>query len=280
VHPGDFEWWIATSPDADWVSRIALWEAPDGRLLGWTFHRKPPPGELDWFVHPDHRDDALRRRMLDWFEQRVAEDAASGSSPDRLTVWAADSDQELMRLLEREGFERSQDWYTHRARPLSDGGGEPVDPAPGYTVRQVDADADIAARVDVHRAAFAPSAVTVDAYRRVMSSATYRPELDLVAVAPDGAFGAFCIVWLDEPTRIALFEPVGTHPEHRRRGLARAVCREGLRRAAALGAEAAIVLAWNGEDAANRLYESLGFRDVMRSYRYRREYRQRRDVAA
>src|ERR671936_569373 len=48
-------------------------------------------------------------------------------------------------------------------------------------------------------------------------------ELDQVAVAPDGSFAAFCLCWLYEENRAGNLEPVGTHSDHRRRGLARAV---------------------------------------------------------
>lgn len=56
--------------------------------------------------------------------------------------------------------------------------------------------------VAVHRNAFAPSRMTVEKYRRIMNAPTYRPDLDLVVVAPDGTFAAFCIVWFDEVNRL------------------------------------------------------------------------------
>ncbi|MER6177880.1 GNAT family N-acetyltransferase [Streptosporangium sp. NPDC001681] len=52
----------------------------------------------------------------------------------------------------------------------------------------------------------------------------YRPELDLVAVSPGGDVVAYCQGWYDEVNGVGAFEPVGTHPGHRRLGLARAVC--------------------------------------------------------
>ena len=48
---------------------------------------------------------------------------------------------------------------------------------------------------------------------------------------PDGELAAFCTVWVDPETRTAVFEPVGTHPNHQKRGLGKAVMTEGLRRA-------------------------------------------------
>ncbi|MGI8859588.1 MAG: GNAT family N-acetyltransferase, partial [Rubrobacteraceae bacterium] len=58
-------------------------------------------------------------------------------------------------------------------------------------------------------------------------------------------------------SRTGLFEPVGTHPVHRRKGFGLAVMMEGLRRLRALGAEDALVTRVGGNEAAARLYESV-----------------------
>jgi ribosomal protein S18 acetylase RimI-like enzyme len=92
-----------------------------------------------------------------------------------------------------------------------------------------------------------------------MDAPTYRADLDLVAVAPDGAFAAFGIVWLDIANRLGVFEPVGTHPAHRRQGLGQAILSEGMRRLQRLGARAVYVNSRGEDVAASRLYESVGF---------------------
>ncbi len=86
-----------------------------------------------------------------------------------------------------------------------------------------------------------------------------------------GVFAAFCLVWFDLQTGVGLFEPVGAHPEHRLRGLAAGVCREGPRRLKVLGAEWAIVLSLE-EEGPGRLCESIGFREVMRSTQWVRPW--------
>ena len=90
----------------------------------------------------------------------------------------------------------------------------------------------------------------------------YRPDLDLAVIAPDGTFAAYATVWWEPVNRYIIFEPVGTHPDHRRRGLASAVMAEGLRRTAVLGAETAYVGSGAGKPS-NVLYESLGFTEVI-----------------
>jgi mycothiol synthase len=100
----------------------------------------------------------------------------------------------------------------------------------------------------------------VEAYRRLRGVPGYRPDLDLVAVAPNGDFAAYCICWLDAENRTGEFEPVGTAPAYRRQGAARAVMLEGLWRLRAAGAETAIVYTSANNRPAVALYESVGFR--------------------
>ena len=77
----------------------------------------------------------------------------------------------------------------------------------------------------------------------------------MVAVAPNGELASFCTVWYDDVTRSAYFEPVGTYTPYQRRGLAKGVMYEGLRRVKRLGATMAFVSGHSPE--ANALYASV-----------------------
>jgi ribosomal protein S18 acetylase RimI-like enzyme len=138
-------------------------------------------------------------------------------------------------------------------------------------------DEDVERRVDVHRAAFTPSRVVPESYRRVMRAWPYRADLDRVVEAPDGSFAAFALAWLDEENGVGELEPVGTRPAERRRGLARAACLSALAAARDVGAGTAVVYA-NVGSGAERLYASLGFRSVARHVRFRRETGNRADA--
>ena len=72
-------------------------------------------------------------------------------------------------------------------------------------------------RVEVHREVWHPSRVTLEAYRR-LRAAGYNPRLDLVAVAPDGRFGSYCICWFGPQSRTGLFESLGTRQAHKGKG--------------------------------------------------------------
>ena len=121
----------------------------------------------------------------------------------------------------------------------------------------------------LHRAVWPGATMTLASYRRLRAAPHFLPELDLVAVAPDGSFAASCICWLDTVNRSGEFEPVGTHERFRGQGAGTALMLEGLRRLQALGAHTARVTAVGDNAAAMRLYASVGFFtfDTERFYR-------------
>jgi GNAT superfamily N-acetyltransferase len=173
-------------------------------------------------------------------------------------------------------------WFVQLRRSLRDLTDLRAPVADGYVIRPVRPD-ELAARVDVHRRCWAPARIrtllglpvtgtepgsgySADRHRAVLASPVHRPELDLVAVAPDGSFAAFGLGWLDDHSGSLLFEPVGTDPGHARRGLARALCAHMLRVARDLGAGQAVVgpRGDDGYPVPRRLYAGLGMREVAR----------------
>jgi predicted N-acetyltransferase YhbS len=82
----------------------------------------------------------------------------------------------------------------------------------------------------------------------------YDPDLNMVAIAPNGEFAAHCGIWHAAGETYAVIEPVATVPEHRRKGLGRAVVHAAIERAATRGATEA----WVGSTLP--LYLAIGFR--------------------
>jgi mycothiol synthase len=87
----------------------------------------------------------------------------------------------------------------------------------------------------------------------------YRFDDDLVVEAPDGTLAAFALGWLDPVGGVGELEPVGTHPDHQRRGLSRAVVTGAATRFFNAGVRAVQVYADASEAAAEALYASVGF---------------------
>lgn len=100
-------------------------------------------------------------------------------------------------------------------------------------------------------------------------SPSYQDELNLVAEAADGSFAALAGCTVDQMNRFGIVEPVCTHPDHRRKGLAARLILEGLRRMKRQGVEVAGVD--TGESpAANQLYEAAGFTEAYFGRFYRK----------
>jgi ribosomal protein S18 acetylase RimI-like enzyme len=262
---GDIDWWRATDEDPDAIRSSRLWFDDSGTLVGFAWLSGDT---VDLFSLPAYR--YIENEMLDWAETRIT-GASEPSDDDYLNIFAFSNDESRRDILRRKGYERSDALHNYRSMRLGD---VPVPVLPnGYTIRNVEGEVDLEQRVAVHRNAFAPSRMTVEKHQRVMASATYQPGLDLIAVAPDGAFAAYCIVWYDEANRNGVFEPVGCHSEHRKRGLASAVMLEGMRRVQQRGAASVCVVSDGYDEAANRLYDSLGFTLIDQNEGWRKRLR-------
>lgn len=267
LHPGNVAWHgtrcDGTAPaDLTWAG--AGWFAE-----GWTVE---PAGPTEVYAHFSPQLDGTER-LRAWRQVRAA-------APEGRITLASRSD--MAGTLRESGAQEAPGPHflmQHRPLPAATAAHIPA----GYRIVPA-VTAGAAARVSVHRSAWAPARikrllgvpVTGDEpssgfdhgkYEALRGVGIYRPELDLVAVAADGAPAAFALGWYDSPSRSVLIEPVGTSPEHARQGLSRAVCLALLRAAADLGATQAVV-GPRGDDAyplPRRLYRSLGFTTIDRT---------------
>ncbi|MGK5630275.1 GNAT family N-acetyltransferase [Streptomyces sp. URMC 123] len=255
---------------ASWARR--LWFS-GGNLVawGWAFlpHRvrrsdgsvKDVTGAyLAYQVHPDHA--GLVDEVIDWYDG-----AAAGV--DR-TVRPGTADEFALERWAAHGYATDPaalgdtgSWMRLNERDLTDVA-RPVLPD-GFRFRTAD-EAGPRAAVRAHVDAWAPSTYSAESYEGVRRTASYRGDLHILVEAPDGTIAASTILWLDEANRTVEFEPVGTHPAYRRRGLARAMLLHGMRRARAAGATHATVacLGAPGHPQARGLYDSVGFRELSR----------------
>jgi ribosomal protein S18 acetylase RimI-like enzyme len=135
----------------------------------------------------------------------------------------------------------------------------------GYSLRSGFGLQELVSRAAAQYATFhskTPFEAYCQRFENFMRSPAYAPERDLVIEAPDRQVASFCLIWLDPLSRIGLFEPVGTHPDHQGKGLGKALLLEGLRRMQAAGMSSAIVNTEHTNLAARRLYETVGFDTV------------------
>jgi GNAT superfamily N-acetyltransferase len=248
--------WFADSGLAAWAWVVL----PHRVLLSDGKFREVDTAGLIWQVHPGRPE--LVKEILDWYD-----DVADGV--DRLlTVQIADVP--ALAGVAAHGYvfdaETGSDngsWVQFNARELT-GLPEPVLPK-GFRFRSAE-DVSVADAVKAHRDAWHPSSFTEAAFERVRRTWPYRADLHVLVEAPDGTLAATAIIWLDEVTRTAEFEPVGTHREFRRRGLGTALQLYGMHQARAAGANRMLVacLGAPAHPAARNMYYGVGFREFTR----------------
>lgn len=275
--PGDLAWQLPGSAPED---NLRLYYR-DNRLLGYAWFQPPCTLLFDLADHADNRPEVLSA-MLCWAESRqqnfeggypfylslqsMQEWAeAIGELPQRardenryLVTSALGRDRASLDVLHANGFTSTDHFNPHLARSLED----LVVPAtpPGITIRPV-ATSEFTERVAVHRAAWAPSTgFSLERYLQVRSiTAVFDPELDLVAVDDAGRFLSCCIAWADPISAIGFFEPFGTHPDGRGRGISQALVYDALQRLKQKGMRHARIYTAGFNHAALRLYQSCGF---------------------
>ena len=206
------------------------------------------------------------KSMQEW-ERALDDGRPLADGKDKiLQLGAFDGDADRIDFLEANGFTATEHVGLHMRRSLDTPIPEPA-LSDGWRVRHVLED-DFDARVAVHRDSWHRSTFTREQYLRVRAIDVFDPELDLVAESPDGEFTSYCIGWVDAALGVGSFEPVGTPPAWRRRGLGREVQYEGLRRMKAKGMRSARIGTAGFNDRAFGLYSSCGFELVDRERTY------------
>ena len=209
------------------------------------------PGDLWLLRHPEQMADRpLLEAMLDYAEGRW-------TGAPRYVLFVRDEDHTQAALAGERGCQQRPDAVEWDSELVLDTVSDSMIPAGFRLLSMAHEESDLALRARAFGLGFdhqdPADWPSPESYAELQRAPDYRPELDLVLQAPEGEYASFCIGWWDQVNRIGILEPVGTHPDYRRRGLARAVVTEAVRRLAELGAERV----WVG--AGLPFYESMGF---------------------
>lgn len=251
------------------VRPVQLWETGSDELVGCVLSESAGDAHLQ--VHPDYRH--LEGDMIDWAVANLSTPQPDGGGM-RLEIYTMEYDALRQRLLAARGFVKTENWGMVRHLRL---GQQPLAQPQvyaGYTMRTTNPDdlADCQRIADLLNAAFRRTFHNALEYQNFCRLAPcFTPELDLVAVAPDDTFAAYAGIPYDDVNRRGIFEPVCTHPDHQRKGLAQALMQEGLLRLRARGA-VDVTVDTGDMTPANRLYDSLGFTEAYRGYAWEKTW--------
>jgi mycothiol synthase len=265
-------------------TRDVLLAELDGRLVGMTSVERnvrdgAPVYELAGVVLPDVRRRRVGTALIEWGLARIRQRAAS-EDPDRsVAVQANAEEQETAHraILARLEFRPIRHFFLMRRPTLED---VPDLPMPdGLKLRPVTMEQRrpiLEAEFEAFEDHWGTRERTEDSFATTLR----RPELDtdLWVVAWDGDQIAGVVenwIWAEENAELGVrrgwLERISVRRPWRRRGLARAITAESLRRLRAAGMEEGML----GVDSENAngaigLYEGLGFEVYSRAAAYRR----------
>lgn len=256
---------------ADVCAHTRVWEDAAGHVAGMTILETDEDGaRLIFEVSPEAAAEGLGAQMLIW-----AVDCLRRAAPEepvaQVSISCAEDDAMRRALLQEHGFSCQPEHTLRLARSLA----EPIPDAQfpvGFSLRHgVGAD-EAEAWVALHRAAFGTEHMTVEYRRAMIDAPSYDPELDLVAVAPDGTFAAYCAASIsDEENEISgrrdgFTDPVATHPAYQRRGLSRALLLTALRLLRERGMDTARLGTSSENVAMQRAARAVGYRVKGRTF--------------
>lgn len=254
-----------------WNDIIGVWENKAGDIVGVVNIEHAHKRHTEWgeaFIqhHPDY--DAILPEMMEYAETNLRNEVKN-----LIFIPIYDYDEALTAAVRERGYQKNEE-YTLWDICYTIAGEVPIPTLPdGCKLYSM---ADERSDIDRRRKAFGvafnhpepkdwPSRL---AYEGLQQAPNYHAYLDIYVKAPDGEYVSFCIAWWDEANKIASLEPVGTTPEHRRKGLASAAVYEAIRRVTALGAERVFL----GSDQA--FYLAIGFELTLPAHHWVKKFQE------
>ncbi len=272
-----------SNPDTVKERDVRIWEDGNGRIVGYGRLWFGEPGEepvadghFTFRVHPDARNMGLEEEMLRWAEGQASEVGKERGQPACLLAGLHFSTPEYIAyrqdVLERNGFKTVRYWFK-MARDLTAPIPDPQLPQ-GFTLRHTEGAAEAGKWVECFNESFIdhwnhhPESPESHAHW-LENSPNYDKEQDLVSIAPDGTWAAFCFCTIYSEDNMmrnrkeGWVDMLGTRRGFRKMGLGTAMLLAGMYKLKQDGMDTAVL----GVDADNptgalRLYEAVGFEKI------------------
>ncbi|MBN1891062.1 MAG: GNAT family N-acetyltransferase [Thermoflexales bacterium] len=239
-----------------------LWFGANDQLVGFAFVDQY--NNLRFEVDQQAAYPEIESEIVAWGVECIRRAMQERSESWTLDTSCRSDDTGRIALLERHGFLRQEIHSLHMVRSLD----EPI-PTPqvpvGFSIRHVAGEQEVEALVTLHRAAFGTEHMTVEERLAMMRVPEYDAELDLLAIAPDGRLAAYCTCSISQEENKhsgrneGYSDPVATHPDFQRRGLAKGLLLTGLHKLKQRGIDTVVLGTSSENTAMQRAAQAVGF---------------------
>ena len=260
---------LLSQPDVQVDTRI--WVEPTDSPA--AFALVDPYNNLLFEIAPHTSTPDLEMEILLWGRSRIAQRVKPGRPYPTLDASCLDSDRGRIAWLERNGFVRQAAQTLHLERDLT--GSLPAPALPeGFKLRSLQIETELDDWIELHQVAHGTGFMTRQAREAMMAHPGYDPMLDLVVEAPDGRLAAYCICTIDTEEnqttgrKVGMTDPIATHPDYQRRGLAFALLLAGMQLLRAHGMEFASLTTTSTNMPMLAAASKAGYRIVSKRFWY------------
>jgi ribosomal protein S18 acetylase RimI-like enzyme len=240
-----------------------LWFDANGQIVGFAFVDLYNNLRFEFDQRAAHPN--IESEIVIWGVECIRRARRESDAPLTLDASCHDDDSDRIALLERHGFVMQEMRTLHLARPLNKPIATPQIPT-NFSIRHVAGEQEVEALVALHRAAFGTENMSVKERLAMMRVPEYDAELDLLVIAPDGRFAAYCMCSINQKEnertgrKEGYTDPVATHPDFQRRGLAQALLLTGCHKLKRRGIDTAVLGTSSENVAMQRIAKVVGFR--------------------
>lgn len=226
----------------------------DGQPVGWAYVDEF--NNLRWEVDSQY-EEVLGAEIVAWGEACIRTNPTDGEIA-ALDASCRDDYAARISFLKQHSFRQTEDTSVHMTRALSEPIPEPKLPQ-GFIIRPIKGTEEAEAVASTHRAAFGTDYMTTESRLAIMDTSEYDSSLDLLVIAPGGTVAAYCTCSVNDQTKVGSTDPVATHPNYQRMGLARALMLTGMRLLKERGMKSAQLGTRGDNIAMQKTAESVGF---------------------
>jgi predicted N-acetyltransferase YhbS len=235
------------------LTKIGVAEA-QGKILG-VVHFEGNEAEVFIQVHPAHPQ--LRFELFAYAEETNFQGVSKSTGRLIRVVYINDFDKELEQQVQEHGYEKWEKFAQEKASMMLDKPLPEVALPDGFSLQSLAEENDMRKINQVLWRGFdhpgLPPEEEIEGRAFAQQAPNFRKDLTIVVVEPEGNYVSFSGMWHITQNKVAYVEPVATDPDYRRMGLGKAAVLEGVRRAAAEGAQ----VAWVGSGL--EFYSAIGF---------------------